>query len=328
MNEFVCAPVVIPTLCRHNHLMRCIESLKKNKYAKYTELYIGVDYPANDTHVDGYKKICKYLEGNFDEFLAVHIYKREYNFGVSNNIRALFEVVTKKYEKFIFSEDDIEFSSNYLEYMNSCLDYYEEDSNAIAVAGYSHPLKWRIEKGKNVFKNNFIHNMWGVGLWTKKFLKVNNDLENGYLRKKFNEFNFFKAKGNMIDARLCSFIESCLNNDHNLIDVYSDMSCASYLYFDNKYVISPIISKVRNCGFDGTGVHCTNNSKVNTFHALFYDYGSQDIDCESIFILNPDNNFPSKVNRDLMNDFFSIDAKMQIKIFVKFMLKRYFNYKW
>ena len=51
------APVLIPTLCRYDHFIRCLESLKKNTWAKYTEVYIAVDYPAKESHWDGYKRI-------------------------------------------------------------------------------------------------------------------------------------------------------------------------------------------------------------------------------------------------------------------------------
>ena len=42
------APVLIPTLCRADHFIRCLESLKKNTWAKYTEVYVAVDYPAKE----------------------------------------------------------------------------------------------------------------------------------------------------------------------------------------------------------------------------------------------------------------------------------------
>lgn len=50
------APVIIPVLCRYKHFTKCIESLKNNGWAKYTDIYIGLDYPAKDSHVKGYKK--------------------------------------------------------------------------------------------------------------------------------------------------------------------------------------------------------------------------------------------------------------------------------
>ena len=51
-------PVMIVTLCRYEHLVRCIDSLRRNKLAVETELYIGLDYPLKQEHWEGYNKIC------------------------------------------------------------------------------------------------------------------------------------------------------------------------------------------------------------------------------------------------------------------------------
>ena len=62
------APVIIPTLCRYEHFVRCVESLRKNTWAQYTDVYIGLDYPAKESHREGYEKIKDYLKQNFTEF--------------------------------------------------------------------------------------------------------------------------------------------------------------------------------------------------------------------------------------------------------------------
>ena len=56
------APIYIPTLCRDEHFITGLESLKKNRWAKYTDVYIALDYPAKESHWEGYRKICEYLD--------------------------------------------------------------------------------------------------------------------------------------------------------------------------------------------------------------------------------------------------------------------------
>ena len=51
------APILIPTMCRYNHFFRLIESLKVNTWAKYTDIYIGLDYPPSSKYEEGYKQI-------------------------------------------------------------------------------------------------------------------------------------------------------------------------------------------------------------------------------------------------------------------------------
>ena len=55
--NMIYAPVLIPTLCRDEHFIRCIESLKRNAWAKYTDIYIALDFPCKESHWDGYNKI-------------------------------------------------------------------------------------------------------------------------------------------------------------------------------------------------------------------------------------------------------------------------------
>ena len=52
------APVMIITFNRPQHLKRCIESLQRNEYAKYTELYISVDYPRTEDCKEDWQKVC------------------------------------------------------------------------------------------------------------------------------------------------------------------------------------------------------------------------------------------------------------------------------
>lgn len=166
------APVLIPTLCRSDHFIRCLESLKKNTWAKYTEVYIAVDYPAKESHWDGYKRIVEYLSCDCTEFANLHVIKRPYNYGGAANMVALRDYVLKKHDRFIRTDDDCEFSVDFLEYMDCCLEKYEDDDNVIGVTGYSYPVDWNISNNYNAFKNNYVFPMWGTGFWRKKFYTV------------------------------------------------------------------------------------------------------------------------------------------------------------
>lgn len=57
------APIYIPTLCRYEHFKQCIESLAQCDGASETEVYVALDYPAKESHLEGYEKIKTYLEG-------------------------------------------------------------------------------------------------------------------------------------------------------------------------------------------------------------------------------------------------------------------------
>ena len=62
------APVVIPTLCRYQHFRNCLETLAQCTWAEYTEVYVGLDYPLNESHCEGYdKEMVKFIMGTFDK---------------------------------------------------------------------------------------------------------------------------------------------------------------------------------------------------------------------------------------------------------------------
>ena len=114
------APIIIPTLCRYDHLVRLMESLKKNTWAKYIDIYIGIDYPPSEQYVDGYQRICNYLESDFPEFACVKIIKRSNNLGSFYNCESIINEVLNKYDRFIRTDDDAEFSPNFSEYIDKC----------------------------------------------------------------------------------------------------------------------------------------------------------------------------------------------------------------
>lgn len=257
------APVLIPTLCRSDHFIRCLESLKKNTWAKYTEVYIAVDYPAKESHWDGYKRIVEYLSCDCTEFANLHVIKRPYNYGGAANMVALRDYVLKKHDRFIRTDDDCEFSVDFLEYMDCCLEKYEDDDNVIGVTGYSYPVDWNISNNYNAFKNNYVFPMWGTGFWRKKFYTVYEDIVKGCIPEYVSKNRIRKRE--MTVARYLDSLDGTFNyGKRNLVVQFSDVACGCYMQLFNKYIISPTLSKVRNHGFDGSGIYCDNiglNSK-------------------------------------------------------------------
>ena len=53
VREMKYAPVLITTLCRSEHFVRLIKSLKANDWAQYTDVYIAVDFPPSEKYHNG-----------------------------------------------------------------------------------------------------------------------------------------------------------------------------------------------------------------------------------------------------------------------------------
>lgn len=312
------APILIPTLNRDVHFIRLVESLKKNTWAKYTPVYIALDYPPSTKYMDGYNKICKYLESDFSMFKEFNIFRRKENYGSVRNMLEMREEVLKKYDRFIRTDDDAEFSPNFLEYMNLCLEKYKDNPDVIAVTGYSYPIEWRRSKGATILKENFSCPMWGTGFWRDKYKVICDYIskEKGLGR----DASLIIKSGTinkMLDVAKYEFVNLCLSPDfeETLAAKISDVALRMYAATQGKYIIIPTISKVRNWGFDGTGEYCPKISIASSkVVAGNYDYAVQAIDSSGHFILREDTLEDNEWNRDLMNEFDPLSPKAKLKM--------------
>jgi hypothetical protein len=297
------APVLIPTLNRYEHLKRCVESLSKCTHADKTELVIGLDYPPSEEYVEGWKKICDYVQ-NISGFAVVTVLKRDYNYGVLKNFRDIKEYASKKYDRFIISEDDNEFSPNFLDYINKGLEIYKDNPNIYAICGYNYPIDMSGYEFEYYFSHEFAG--WGYGSWFEKQEKVFKIIQSPkYVIDFYKSYPlnvYFKNNFKLM------YLATCIG-DGFLGDVY----LTSYLHSRNMFTVFPKESKVRNWGHDGSGANC----------GILQDasfYSSQPIDGRSDFVFE---NIPfsinKKINRRIVS-FKNIPFKSKIRVLLLFVL--------
>ena len=313
-NEMKYAPVIIPTLCRYEHLVRCVESLRRNKWAQYTDIYVGLDYPAAESHWDGYRKIKEYLEGDFSEFHQFHVFVRESNLGSSMNNYLLTEECKKKFDRYILSEDDLEFSPNFLQFMDLALMKYEEDPDVIAISGFSYPIPWVANENCTVAKQNFNASSWGRGFWFSKRDLLRKYLSNNGLSKDFSAAYKNKKLEKMIDFAVKDYVSLCesgWSGKGGFLNRTTDIALRINLAVNDQYVVMPLLSKVRNHGYDGTGLYCQRieGNETGDFCVDNYAFSQQPIDESDTFELIEDTNFDLKVNRDLLNTFDRVSSE-------------------
>lgn len=242
-----CAPVIIPTLYRSRHFIRCVESLRLNKLAERTDLIIGIDFPTSEKYVEGNNAIKDYLNG-LSGFRSIVVLTSEVNLGAHGNGKRLREYVHDHYDRYIFTEDDNEFSPNYLEYMNSMLDRFKDDKSVLAVCGFLFP-QCKVSNQNGFFKSSFI-NAWGVGYWREKdftFKKIGSE---NYVRQVLFSWENSMRLFHLRAASLNGFMTMLFRNTY-----YGDMLKTAEMLLEEKYSIFPSVSKVRNWGHDGSGIH-------------------------------------------------------------------------
>lgn len=301
-----CAPVVIPTLCRDEHFRRCIGSLAKCALADQTELVIGLDYPAKESHNEGYGKIKEYLP-SITGFAKVTILEATKNLGAIGNTNMLKEYVFAKYDRCIYSEDDNEFSPCFLEFMNQALDKYEDNERITSVCAYTNP---QYSAGNISRKVIFIYDSsaWGIGLWKSK--------EESY---KQNCLDFNKrARKISVQLKLLKYYPMLLRTVLKMLssgDNYGDARRSSLNVMNDTYQVRPYKSMVRNWGHDGSGEHCGNRKDKFEKAELLNDesftlYDNAYVARTKILDRAVFNNMMPKKNKNRVRIYFGILCKM------------------
>lgn len=288
------APVMIITCNRDQHLARCIESLGKNSYASETELFISVDYPPADKYVEGWKRVCRLLENPIEGFRKVNIYIQEKNLGPTGNAEFLYQKIFAVYDRVIISEDDNEFAPNFIEYMDKGLMLYERHPKVYGVGGYA------FDYGFDSHGNNIValadFNMWGCGLWREKEKIMNEQLSYKLWEKKArNPFAMCRLYYNR--KRLFSrMLGELLQYEHKEQMDRTDINRGIVLALNGWCTVHPVLTKVRNWGWDGSGLNIIGTD------AKQGEYEGQYLDQESCFEYQSDIIRWDSHNNRLMDD--------------------------
>lgn len=286
--EMIYAPVMITACNRYKHLERCIASLKKNGYAKDTELYISVDYPWEDAYIEDWKKVCDLLHSPIEGFKKVTIFYQEENLGFYKNKTFLYEKVYEKHDRVIFTEDDNEFSPNFLEYIDKGLMLYEKDPCVYGICGYGFNYAFNTHGNNVIALTNCC--VWGCGFWRDKERRMSEQL---YLRiwekKARNPVVMWKLyrRRKRLFSRMLGVL---LSSDQSEVIESRDISRGIVMALNGWYTVAPVKSKVRNWGWDGTGLNIIGNQEKQR------EYENQEIDSVIHFTYDAVNMKPDIAN--------------------------------
>lgn len=306
------APILIPTLCREKHFIALMQSLINNPWARYTEVYVAVDYAIDNRYERGRKEILKYLEtiGNAT-FKRIHVIKREKNYGAFDNIDNLQNAIVEQYDRFISIPDDMVVAPNFIEYMDRCLEKYEKSQDIVAVCGYNWPVKWEVSDGTTCFIQNMTCTVWGIGYWSDKYCKARKDVESGAMLEKLPDVIKERSYLKMIDVCRKEYIEAACYRwcyGHEWLRNLSDIGLRAYLAVYDKYAVVPVLAKCRNYGFDGSGAYCQDN---DTDSKDFFS--TQEIDTCTFFNIVENKKDSLDCNRKLLNSFDARSVKVMRK---------------
>lgn len=269
------APIIIFAFNRPGALKNTVSSLRENKEAQDSELFVFVDGPrpskqGEEEKVEEVREYVKSITG----FKSLHFSFSEKNKGLGASIIAGVTEVVNRYGKAIVLEDDLVLAKNFLSFMNQGLNLYEEKQKVFSICGYTNKVKVPEKYNYDAYFCTR-SSSWGWATWSDRWNSVDWELVDwDNYEKKSSAFNKWGGS----DCR------KMLNDWHKGKNQSWAIRFCFAQFLQNKLSLFPIISKVNNEGFDGEGTNC---KKWSRFKFDFDETENKHFSFPSIIELNP-----------------------------------------
>lgn len=306
-------PICLFVYKRYEHTRKTIESLRKVKGIENSMLFIFSDGPKNKNDEDDVKKVRDYIN-SIEGFKSIEIVESEKNRGLAKSVIEGVGKLVNQYGKIIVIEDDLEFSNNFLEYMNSALELYENNQDIWSISGYTANIGIPLNYKEDVY---FIKRgcSWGWATWKDRWNSIDWECKDYYdfRKNRYSVKNFNQTGNDMI-----YMLDLQMNGD---IDSWAIRWCYEQ-WKQQKYTVYPVKSKVYNNGSDSSGTHSGYTNKYD----VILDNSMNKIELPSNIIKNKDIEHKFK-------KFYSNDIKMYISRFsrkigiYKYVKKKYIQIK-
>ena len=245
------APLIIFCYNRLNSLEKVIKSVQKNKLVHSTDIYLFSDGPKINNPQDNAKvlEVREYINSLENFSKTLHIHEHEENIGLANSIIFGINKVLEKHDSFIVLEDDLEVSSQFLNFMNKTLKRYEDEKNIWTVNGMGFNNKlFKIPKNyKHDTYFSYRNSSHGWASWKDRWCKAILDIEvlENEIFETNNQIDFNKG-GSDLTPMLYSLI------DGN-IDSWS-IRWSYTISKNNGVCVSPVNSYVSMISVEGTHI--------------------------------------------------------------------------
>lgn len=249
------SPIAVFVYNRPDHTKLTIEALRRNKYARESDLFIFSDGakitgdPGRDRDTENKVNAVRDYIATIGGFRNVTLNLRESNYGLAKNLIEGITEILSRYSRIIVLEDDIITSPAFLTYMNLALERYELVKKVYTVSGYSYIKGYN--RKPDLPETYFlpISCSWSWGTWKDRWEHFDAEasgwerlFKDPRERKRF-DFGGFYDYSNMLKAQMQHDIDSWA------IRWYWS------IYKKEGLTLFPLKSYVRNNGFDGSGVH-------------------------------------------------------------------------
>jgi len=251
------APIVLFTYKRIDTLQQTVKALANNYLASQSDLIIysdGAKSQKEEIIIEAIRSYLKTITG----FKSVYINESKTNKGLATSIINGVTEVMAEYHKAIVLEDDLISSTNFLDYMNQALDFYQYNPQILSISGYS-PIIKGLAKNEVYYTQRA--SSWGWACWEDRWNKID-WLSHSY--KDFKTDSQAKSRFNKMGSDMCLMMKRQMQGT---INSWAIRFC--FHQFENDFFsVHPSLSKVQNIGF--AEKNATNTvQKYNRFQSEF-----------------------------------------------------------
>ncbi len=241
------APVALFVYNRLEHTRRTVEALRANDLARQSDLFVFADGPKNESVAPAVEAVRKFIR-TIDGFKSVTIIERERNLGLSKSVISGVTQLCNEYGRAIAVEDDVVTTPDFLAFMNGALQRYVDEPRIFSVSGFNFSLKVPKDYAYDAYCT-YRSMSWGWGTWRDRWEKTDWSVS-GYasFSRDKNQQQLFNRGGEDLSSMLALQMAGKIDSWSIRWD---------YVHFKhNALALLPVISRVCNIGFDGTGIHC------------------------------------------------------------------------
>lgn len=255
------APIIVFAYNRSEHLRKTLTWLGQNDLAADSMLYVYCDGLKKNANQEQTKKVEEARKVAHElavapTFKEVHFIEREENLGLGTSIITGVTEVIKRHGKVIVLEDDLQTSPLFLDYMNKCLDHYENRKSVFSISGLSrpHPERFYPKDYPYDVYVSLTNHPTGWGTWIDRWEQVD---------WKLNLLEEIKSQPAMIEAlRRTEYdvYDALLRQQNSGQNLWS--ARFGFAHFVNHSIsICPIVSYINHIGWDAEATNATSSSQ-------------------------------------------------------------------
>lgn len=241
------APIVLFAYDRPAHTRQTLEALAANDGAVDSDLVVYSDGPKTADREESVREVREYLR-SITGFKSVTLVERVENLGLASSVIAGVTEVLARSPAVIVMEDDLVTTRNFLAFVNAGLETYEGRPDIFSITGYNYPLQMPPTYREDAYLS-YRSSSWGWGTWRDRWSRADWSVGDYHdFQRDPRAQALFRRGGDDLPRMLEMQMSGQLDSWSIRFD---------YAHFKHDaFCVHPVVSKVQNIGFDGSGVHC------------------------------------------------------------------------